>query len=142
MSPARPFKPHPSNDAMSQKRAPHRLSLPTQKSLYQQDSSQVVSRQQKVSFIKPHSLKENKAVAKYVGEAHMIGNKDIYKQVALSPSRAPEIIFGNLRHNQMQYRQNLLNQQETVKLAAAARKVERRASRPWGASAEAKKPQQ
>lgn len=150
-SPLRPGKLHAGSDAAALKRVPHRSSMPTQKSLYQQDSSQVVSRQARVSFInavkaisvmKAKPQKENAAAAKFVVESNMVGNKDIYKQVALSPSRAPEIIFGNLRHNHLQFRQNVLNKQEHAKLAAEASLVERRESRPWAGAGETKKAQQ
>lgn len=152
-----PFRPQAPRDVpTSQKRATNRSSLPTHKGIYQQDSSHVISRQQKVSFIKNQSLKENKVIPKYPVEANMISNKDIYRQVALSPSRAPEIIFGNLRHNQMQFKQNLLNQQNVKNdpnmqrslLMGTVRNVSQRVSKPWAAAgnntaaAEAKKTQQ
>ena len=29
----------------------------------------------------------------------LIGNKEIYRQIVDAPSRAPDILFGNLKHN-------------------------------------------
>ena len=98
--------------------------MPSQKGNHPSDSPHIISRHSKVSFIKTPSLKESQVLPKFV-DANIIGNKDIYRQVALSPSRAPEIIFGNLRHNQIQY------MQKRSALAAQARTMSQRASMPW-----------
>lgn len=133
-SPAHPGATHPFrasalNDPMLQKRGPsNRLSLPTHKGNHPSDSPRIASRHSKVSFIKTPSLKESQVIPKYV-DANIIGNKDIYRQVALSPSRAPEIIFGNLRHNQMQF------MQKRSALVAQARTMSQHANKPWAPGA-------